>query len=80
MVYLVCFENVQVIGGGYIGVELTGILNALGSNVSLMCRQPVSRLTFHLDQGLMIAFCNFDIFHFFHADLGDVRQDHKRRT
>ena len=29
-------ENVAVIGGGYIGVELSGLLRALGSNVTLV--------------------------------------------
>jgi len=31
-------ERVAVIGGGYIGVELSGVLNALGSNVTLIAR------------------------------------------
>jgi len=29
-------ERVAIIGGGYIGVELSGVLNALGSNVTLV--------------------------------------------
>ena len=31
-------KRVAVIGGGYIGVELSGMLNALGSNVTLLAR------------------------------------------
>ncbi len=31
-------EHVCIIGGGYIGVELAGVFNALGSNVSLAMR------------------------------------------
>ncbi|WP_024792254.1 glutathione-disulfide reductase [Candidatus Ruthturnera calyptogenae] len=31
-------KKVAVIGGGYIGVELAGVLNALGSEVTLFCR------------------------------------------
>ena len=29
-----------MVGGGYIGVELTGILRALGSDVTLVVRDP----------------------------------------
>lgn len=32
-------KNVAVIGGGYIGVELSGVLQALGSQVTLVARQ-----------------------------------------
>lgn len=31
-------KKVAVIGGGYIGVELAGVLNALGSEVEIFCR------------------------------------------
>jgi glutathione reductase (NADPH) len=31
-------QRVAIIGGGYIGVELSGVLNALGSSVSLIAR------------------------------------------
>ena len=31
-------SSVLVIGTGYIGVEMAGILNALGAKVSVMCR------------------------------------------
>lgn len=33
-------ETVAIIGGGYIGVELASVLQALGSRVSLIVRQP----------------------------------------
>ena len=33
-------ETVAIIGGGYIGVELASVLQALGSRVSLFVRQP----------------------------------------
>ncbi|HVY04351.1 MAG TPA: glutathione-disulfide reductase [Burkholderiales bacterium] len=32
--------NVAVVGAGYIAVEMAGMLRALGSNVSLLCRRP----------------------------------------
>lgn len=32
-------KKVAVIGGGYIGVEMAGALNALGSEVTLICRR-----------------------------------------
>lgn len=34
-----CPKKVAVVGGGYIGVELAGMLNALGSDVSLFLRR-----------------------------------------
>lgn len=34
-------KSVAVVGGGYIGVELAGVLNALGSNTHLLIRQPM---------------------------------------
>ncbi len=40
-------RRVAVIGGGYIGVELSGVLRALGSEVTLVARE--SRLLHHFD-------------------------------
>jgi glutathione reductase (NADPH) len=40
-------ERVAVIGGGYIGVELAGMLRALGSAVTLLVREP--RMLSHFD-------------------------------
>ncbi len=40
-------ERVAVIGGGYIGVELAGMLRALGSAVTLLVREP--RMLAHFD-------------------------------
>ncbi len=40
-------ECVAVIGGGYIGVELAGMLRALGSAVTLLVREP--RMLAHFD-------------------------------
>lgn len=34
----VCYRKSVVVGAGYIAVELAGILNALGSDVSLLIR------------------------------------------
>lgn len=46
-------KRVAIIGGGYIGVELAGVLNGLGSNVSLFTRK-CSVLT-HFDEMLQAA-------------------------
>jgi glutathione reductase (NADPH) len=40
-------RNVAIIGGGYIGVELAGVLRALGSEVTLVARED--RLLEHFD-------------------------------
>ena len=40
-------ERVAIIGGGYIGVELSGVLNALGSKVTLIARG--NRIMEHFD-------------------------------
>ncbi len=38
--------KVVIVGGGYIGVELAGVLDALGSKVTLVCRNPEILRTF----------------------------------
>jgi glutathione reductase (NADPH) len=44
-----CPRRVGIIGGGYIAVELAGVLNALGAKIELFSR---SRLLSHFDAGL----------------------------
>ena len=39
-------KSVIVVGGGYIGVELAGIFNALGSKTSLAVREQSALRTF----------------------------------
>ena len=50
-------ERVAVVGAGYIAVEFAGVLNALGSTVSLMVRKDSALRNFdeYLQQGLMAA-------------------------
>ncbi len=38
-----CPERVAIVGGGYIGVELAGVLQALGAQVELLARGPLLR-------------------------------------
>jgi glutathione reductase (NADPH) len=49
-----CPRRVGIVGGGYIAVELAGVLNALGAQVELFSR---SRLLSHFDADLGDALC-----------------------
>ncbi len=49
-----CPRRVGIVGGGYIAVELAGVLNALGAKVELFSR---SRLLSHFDADLGDALC-----------------------
>ncbi|MGH8213576.1 MAG: FAD-dependent oxidoreductase, partial [Rhodanobacteraceae bacterium] len=49
-----CPRRVGIVGGGYIAVELAGVLNALGAQVELFSRSP---LLSHFDADLGVALC-----------------------
>lgn len=45
-------RRVIVVGGGYIGIEFAGIFRGLGSEVTLLCRNP--RLLHHFDEEMTL--------------------------
>ncbi|PJK07252.1 glutathione-disulfide reductase [Lysobacteraceae bacterium NML08-0793] len=47
--------RVAIVGGGYIGVELAGVLQALGSQVTLLVRQPRLLANFDADISTRLA-------------------------
>lgn len=68
-------ESVTVVGGGYIGVELAGVLNSFGAKVTIVCRGDrllrnfdvdiSTRLQQHMqDQGIKICYnCQIESAH-----------------
>ena len=74
-------HNVAVIGGGYIGVELAGVLNALGCHVRLILRKDRLLPTFDslIREGLMEAMADAGITVVPQAPVQGLAQDDEGR-
>ncbi|KGI77627.1 glutathione-disulfide reductase [Oleiagrimonas soli] len=71
-----CPRSVAVIGGGYIGCELAGVLHALGAKVDLYARSTLlSHFDAELGEALTASMRAQGIGVHLHAALPDVRRD-----